>query len=414
MKGSRINSTVGKSSGTWHGQDKGKPIIDKKTGALLGYKRSFLYQNKMEPEQDRKWLLKEFYLNDAVTETYPKLEHTKDFVLGRLQRKKIPGTEPQEIKDVPVETIVQILLHGAADSTATATATTTLPTIEENFDNHCYINPTVTVTTTLPTTEENFDNNYYINLTEDILAQVQPQPSVLGENNGGEQSLQGENNGDDMSLYFDCNILNEDPEMLAMQQRWLEGNDICIDDLTGPSLEEMLQELAAGPLPQPSMQASEKDASLFHRVELSANDIESSTWIKRSGLVSSVLKGLSKFSFVTACLYDKDPGVFISIVIAWCSYSSPKFKPAASRFVHCHSFESAVHTVGFRLVCRLRKHRRPDGFTEVRHCRNQAFQSIATRTKPEVRHHGPRNLLLSLSLVFTDQLVVVAPAAQEI
>nr|GMD60677.1 NAC domain-containing protein 78-like [Ipomoea batatas] len=228
----RINRTVGKSPGTWHGQDKGKPIIDKKTGALLGYKRSFLYQNKMEPEQDRKWLLKEFYLNDAVTETYPKLEHTKDFVLGRLQRKKIPDS----------------------------TATTTLPTIEKNFDNHCYINPTVTVTATLPTTEENFDNNYYINLTEEILAQVQPQPSVLGENNGGEQSLQGENNGDDMSLYFDCNILNEDPEMLAMQQRWLEGNDICIDDLTGPSLEEMLQELAAGPLPQPSMQASEKDA----------------------------------------------------------------------------------------------------------------------------------------------------------
>nr|GMD26282.1 NAC domain-containing protein 78-like [Ipomoea batatas] len=264
MKGSRINRTVGKSAGTWHGQDKGKPIIDKKTGALLGYKRSFLYQNKMEPEQDRQWLLKEFYLNDEAivkaTETYPKLEDTKDFVLCRLKRKKRAGGEPQEIKAVPVETIVQILLHGAADSTAT------LPTIEENFDNHYYINPTeeILATTTLPTTEEKFDNHYYINPidpTEEILAQVQPQPSVLGENNG-EQSIQGENNGDDMNLYFDCNILNEDPEMLAMQQRWLEGNnDICIDDLTGPSLEEMLQELAAAPLPQPSMQASEKDAS---------------------------------------------------------------------------------------------------------------------------------------------------------
>nr|GLL24990.1 uncharacterized protein LOC109156538 [Ipomoea trifida] len=63
--------------------------------------------------------------------------------------------------------------------------------------------------------------------------------------------------------------------------------------------------------------------------------------------------------------------------------------------VHCHNFESAVHTVGFRLVCRLRRHRRPDGFAEVRHCRNQAFQSIVTRTKPEVRRRDPRNLLLS-------------------
>nr|GMC84748.1 polyadenylate-binding protein 2-like [Ipomoea batatas] len=83
-------------------------------------------------------------------------------------------------------------------------------------------------------------------------------------------------------------------------------------------------------------------------------------------------------------------------------------------FTATYSFESAVHTVGFCLVCRLRRHRRPNGFTEVRHRRNQAFQSIATRTKPEVRCCGPRNLPLSLSLVFTDQLVTVAPAAQAI
>nr|GME21526.1 cingulin isoform X2 [Ipomoea batatas] len=84
------------------------------------------------------------------------------------------------------------------------------------------------------------------------------------------------------------------------------------------------------------------------------------------------------------------------------------------RFAHCHNFESVVHTIGFRLVCRLRRHRRPDGLAKVCHCRNQAFQLIATRTKPEVRHCGRRNLLLSLSLVFTDQLVAVAPAAQAV
>nr|GMD83291.1 hypothetical protein Iba_chr14aCG3680 [Ipomoea batatas] len=85
-----------------------------------------------------------------------------------------------------------------------------------------------------------------------------------------------------------------------------------------------------------------------------------------------------------------------------------------ARFAHCHNFESVVHTIGFRLVCRLRRHRRPYGLAEVCHRRNQAFQLIATRTKPEVRHCGRRNLPLSLSLVFTDQLVVVAPAAQAI
>nr|GMD60676.1 NAC domain-containing protein 78-like [Ipomoea batatas] len=166
MKGSRIDRTVGKRPGTWHGQDKAKPIIDKKTGALLGYKRSFLYQNKLEPEQDRQWLLKEFYLNDAVTATYPNVEHAKDFVLSRLRRKKRGDSKPQEIKDVPVETILQILLQ------------------EEEI--------------LAPVRQES----------------VQPilQESVQGENN---------NNGgdDDMDLMFDLDILFDDPELLAIQQR---------------------------------------------------------------------------------------------------------------------------------------------------------------------------------------------------
>nr|GMD21717.1 NAC domain-containing protein 78-like [Ipomoea batatas] len=177
----RFARRVGKSLGTWHGQDKGKPIIHKRTGALLGYKRSFVYRNKEEPEQDRQWLLKEFYLSDAVmkkaTEMYPILEHTKDFVLCRLQRKKRAGSEAQESKDVPLETILQILLQGAADSTATAM---------EN----------------LPTIVEKIDSYYYINPKEEILAQ----PAVV------QQSMQGENIDIMGCLLFDGGILNEDSQ----------------------------------------------------------------------------------------------------------------------------------------------------------------------------------------------------------
>nr|GMD24673.1 NAC domain-containing protein 78-like [Ipomoea batatas] len=195
MKGSRIVRMVGKRPGTWHGQDKGKPIIDKKTGALLGYKRSFLYQNKLEHEQDRQWLLKEFYLNDAITKTYPNVENAKDF--------------------------------GAADSTATAMEN--LPTIEEKID----INPTEeeeegVLTPALQESMQGENNNNgaddsyycYINPTEEeILAPVLQEPvqpalheSVQGENN---------NNGgdDDMDLMFDLDILFDDPELLAIQQR---------------------------------------------------------------------------------------------------------------------------------------------------------------------------------------------------
>ncbi|XP_019179039.1 PREDICTED: uncharacterized protein LOC109174249 [Ipomoea nil] len=177
--------TVGKRRGTWHGQDKGKSIIHKGTGVALGYKRCFLYRNKEEPEQDRKWLLKEFYLNDAAimkaTEKYPVLEHTKDFVVCRLQRKKSADDKPQEIKDVPIEKIWQILMGIPLDD---STATETLPPPPP---------------------------------TEEILAQPAGvvQQSMQGENNNGGCD---DNNDDD----DDMGILNEDPELVAIQQRLLE------------------------------------------------------------------------------------------------------------------------------------------------------------------------------------------------
>nr|GMC66835.1 NAC domain-containing protein 41-like [Ipomoea batatas] len=196
MKGSRIDRTVGKRPGTLHGQDRGKPIIDKKTGALLGYKRSFLYQNKLEPEQDRQWLLKKFYLNDVVTGTYPNVEHTKDFVLCRLQRKKRAGSERQEIKDVPVEIILRILLE-EQDILASVLQEFVQPVLQES---------------------------------------VQPvlQGSVQWENNNGAD--------DDMDLMFDLDILFDDPELLAIQQR-LEDVGNYIDNREGLT-EGILQEPA--------------------------------------------------------------------------------------------------------------------------------------------------------------------------
>lgn len=117
-EGLRFERTVGK-TGTWHGQDKGKPVFDKEGRAVLGYKRSFVYKSKsnQERDEDGQWLLKEFYLSDELIqkgrekEKYPILKERKDFVLCRLQRKKRAdlGQESNNFEDVPVETILQIL-----------------------------------------------------------------------------------------------------------------------------------------------------------------------------------------------------------------------------------------------------------------------------------------------------------------
>nr|GMD26032.1 NAC domain-containing protein [Ipomoea batatas] len=70
-KGSRVQRTVGKKmkgkkSGTWHGQDTGKAVADQDGKFVMGYKRSFVYKNKSEPEQNGQWLMKEFYLPETI------------------------------------------------------------------------------------------------------------------------------------------------------------------------------------------------------------------------------------------------------------------------------------------------------------------------------------------------------------
>ncbi|XP_019152455.1 PREDICTED: NAC domain-containing protein 83-like [Ipomoea nil] len=105
MKGSRVQRTVGrkmkgKKPGTWHGQDIGKAVADEHGRFLMGYKRSFLYKNKSEAEQDGKWLLKEFYLSETmirrVRAEFPIVEERADFVLCRIERKKKDDDEDDD------------------------------------------------------------------------------------------------------------------------------------------------------------------------------------------------------------------------------------------------------------------------------------------------------------------------------
>nr|GMC54764.1 NAC transcription factor [Ipomoea batatas] len=106
MKGSRVQRTVGrkmmeKQSGNWHGQDKGKAVVDKDGKFLMGYKRSFVYKNESEPEQNGQWLLKEFYLPETIIRRaraeFRIVEEREDFVL--LEQ---GGTSSKDSEAVPV------------------------------------------------------------------------------------------------------------------------------------------------------------------------------------------------------------------------------------------------------------------------------------------------------------------------
>ena len=56
-RGSKINRRVGKSKGTWHGEDSGKKV-DK--DGLVWIKRRFKYENENCSNQERIWLMQEF------------------------------------------------------------------------------------------------------------------------------------------------------------------------------------------------------------------------------------------------------------------------------------------------------------------------------------------------------------------
>nr|GME10736.1 NAC domain-containing protein 78-like [Ipomoea batatas]GME14969.1 NAC domain-containing protein 78-like [Ipomoea batatas] len=107
-KGSRVQRTVGKKmkgkkSGTWHGQDTGKAVADKDGKFVMGYKRSFVYKNKSEPEQNGQWLMKEFYLPETIMRRaraqFRIVKEREDFVL--LEE---GGTNSNDSEAVPVET----------------------------------------------------------------------------------------------------------------------------------------------------------------------------------------------------------------------------------------------------------------------------------------------------------------------
>nr|GMD26039.1 NAC domain-containing protein 83-like [Ipomoea batatas] len=100
-KGSRVQRTVGKKMkgkkpGTWHGQDTGKAVADKDGKFVMGYKRSFVYKNKSEPEQDGQRLMKEFYLPETIM---------------RRARAQFRGTNSNDFEavscPVPVETTIE-------------------------------------------------------------------------------------------------------------------------------------------------------------------------------------------------------------------------------------------------------------------------------------------------------------------
>lgn len=83
--GKRLSRLIGK--GCWHGQDRGKQIFYKGK-ALLGFKKSLVYQNNDNPIQDRQWLLKEYSLSESVLEKDDLiLPERRDYVLCRMRRK---------------------------------------------------------------------------------------------------------------------------------------------------------------------------------------------------------------------------------------------------------------------------------------------------------------------------------------
>ncbi|XP_031100832.1 NAC domain-containing protein 96-like [Ipomoea triloba] len=120
MEGSRFERTVGKKvngkrPGTWHGQDKGSPVLVNSNGALLGYKRSFLYKNENEKDHHKKWLLKEFYLCEdlikILSEKYPtSFSQRKSFVLCALRKKEDEETNTRSrMEGVGVEMALEFL-----------------------------------------------------------------------------------------------------------------------------------------------------------------------------------------------------------------------------------------------------------------------------------------------------------------
>ncbi|XP_024195765.1 NAC domain-containing protein 68-like [Rosa chinensis] len=83
----RVRRNVG--SGTWKGDDAGKPVRSVETGRVVGLKKRYTYKND-DSVHNGCWILYEFYLDQSLRDNKQKLE---DYVLCLLRKNGEPKTK---------------------------------------------------------------------------------------------------------------------------------------------------------------------------------------------------------------------------------------------------------------------------------------------------------------------------------
>ncbi|XP_062006081.1 NAC domain-containing protein 68-like [Rosa rugosa] len=83
----RVRRNVG--SGTWKGDDSGKPVRSVETGRVVGLKKRYTYKND-DSVHNGCWILYEFYLDQSLRDNKQKL---KDYVLCLLRKNGEPKTK---------------------------------------------------------------------------------------------------------------------------------------------------------------------------------------------------------------------------------------------------------------------------------------------------------------------------------
>nr|GMC54037.1 protein RESISTANCE TO PHYTOPHTHORA 1, chloroplastic-like [Ipomoea batatas] len=222
-KGSRVQRTVGrkimgKKSGNWHGQDTGKAVVDQDGKFLMGYKRSFVYKNKNEPEQDGQWLLKEFYLPVTIIRRaraeFRIVEEREDFVLCYIHPKKEDDDDDDDDEEDDENSLEQ-------DSTSSKdfeavpvpipVETSTLQIAEGSNDDDDAINSYfvgvpmetaivegVPVETLLAPTDNN--NSYIVGIPVDTIAEGAPVETLLAPPAGNTDTVT------DGGSYISCGV----------------------------------------------------------------------------------------------------------------------------------------------------------------------------------------------------------------
>ncbi|XP_062028700.1 NAC domain-containing protein 2-like [Rosa rugosa] len=83
----RVRRNVG--SGTWKGDDSGKPVRSVETGRVVGLKKRYTYKNE-DSVHNGCWILHEFYLDQSLRD---KKHKVKDYVLCLLRKNGEPKTK---------------------------------------------------------------------------------------------------------------------------------------------------------------------------------------------------------------------------------------------------------------------------------------------------------------------------------